>query len=66
MKYYRNNLNKLTRSSKTNHYNKFFENNRSNLKKIWDGIKEIIDAKSNYNYNDAINTKIVIILMPSI
>ena len=31
--------------SKTNHYKKFFEDNKTKLLKVWGGIKEIIRTK---------------------
>ena len=41
-KTYRNCLTNLTRQSKENYYQKYFEENRTNLIKVWKGIKEII------------------------
>ena len=41
-KTYRNCLANLTRQSKENYYQKYFEENRTNLIKVWKGIKEII------------------------
>ena len=45
-KIYRNSLVNLTRQSKQNHYKKYFEENKTNLIKIWKGIKEIISDKT--------------------
>ena len=42
-KSYGNSLNKLARLSKANHYKTFFEDNKNKLKKVWTGIKEIIN-----------------------
>ena len=42
-KYYRNNVTKITKASKALHYKKFFEDNKGNLRKTWEGIKEIIN-----------------------
>ena len=47
-KTYKNRLAKLTRNSKANHFNKFFYQNKSNLLKVWDGIKSIISIYCNY------------------
>ena len=41
-KTYKNNLLKLTRASKFNHYNNYFQDNRLNLFKTWEGIRDII------------------------
>ena len=45
VRYYKNNLLKITRTSKANHYNNFFKENKLNLLKTWDGIREIINIK---------------------
>ena len=42
-KYYWNNLTKITKASKALHYKKFFKNNKGNLQKTWEGIREIIN-----------------------
>ena len=44
-KFYRNDINKITRLSKANHYKKFLEDNKTKLLKVWGGIKEIIRTK---------------------
>ena len=38
VKHDQNNLAKLTRTSKANHYNNFFKENKLNLLKRWNGI----------------------------
>ena len=45
-KYYRDTLNHLIRRSKKNHYKSYFEIFKTNSKKIWKGINELI-SKSN-------------------
>ena len=44
-KTYKNNLLKLTRASKFNHYNNYSQENRLNLFKTWEGIRDIINIK---------------------
>ena len=39
-KTYKNNLLKLTRASKFIHYNTYFQENRLNLFKTWEGIRD--------------------------
>ena len=46
----RNQVNEQIRLSKKQYYEKFFTENSKNLKKVWQGIKEIINIKSK-NYN---------------
>ena len=47
----KNEITHLTRSGKKAYYNKYFADNKDNLKKVWKGIKEIINIKSkNYDY----------------
>jgi hypothetical protein len=41
-KQYRNLIVTLIRVSKKNHYQAYFETNKTNIKNTWDGIKEII------------------------
>ena len=43
VKQYRNYINILTRNSKVNHYQKFFQDHKKNLHKTWQGIKMIIN-----------------------
>ena len=45
VRYFKNNLLKITRTSKANHYNNFFKENKLNLLKTWHGIREIINIK---------------------
>ena len=45
VKHYKNNLAKLTRTSKANHYNNLFKENKLSLLKTWDGICEIINIR---------------------
>ena len=45
----RNQINALIKSSKENFYANYFSNNNKNLRKIWKGIKEIINIKSKSN-----------------
>ena len=42
----RNKINHLIRSSKRNYYSNYFENFKNNSKKIWSGIREIINKNS--------------------
>ena len=49
-KKYRNMITTLCRRSKENYYSKYFKDNFSNIKKIWEGIKSIISTKSNSNH----------------
>ena len=41
-KYYRNSINNSKRLSKQNFYQKFFKENKSNTKKLWKGINDIL------------------------
>ena len=52
-KTYKNNLLKLTRASKFNHYNSYIQENRLNLFKTWEGIRNMmnISKKSKNNIN---------------
>ena len=43
----KNKITTLTRLNKKKYYEKYFSNNKDNLQKIWKGIKEIINIKSN-------------------
>ena len=45
MKNYRNILSKLTKKSKQNYHKEYFQENKNNLIKIWQGIKQIILIK---------------------
>ena len=44
-KFCRNQIVKLTRKSKTNHYKRYFSANMKNSKNIWKGVNELIDNK---------------------
>ena len=44
-KFYRNKLNHLIKSSKSDYYKKYFNSNKANIKNIWRGIKNIISFK---------------------
>ena len=58
----RNKLSHIIRASKMKHYNKYFEDNKFNAKKMWGGINEIINMKSkrkNSNIHLQINNKII-------
>ena len=50
---YKNNLLKLARTTKFNHYNKYLQENRLNLFKTWEGITDLINIskKSKNNIN---------------
>ena len=39
----------MTRTSKNKFYKSYFENNNKNLRKIWQGIREIINIKSKHS-----------------
>ena len=43
----KNQITELIRTGKKDYYEKYFTENRKNLKKIWKGIKEVINIKSN-------------------
>ena len=47
----KNEITSLTRISKKSYYDKYFSKNKENLRKTWQGIKEIINIKSK-NYNN--------------
>ena len=44
-KLYRNMIPTLTRASKKSYYHSFFSQNISNMKKMWEGIRELIGGK---------------------
>ena len=50
-KYYRDLINHLIRKSKRNHYASYFEKFQKNSKKLWSGIKDIINTHNN-KYNN--------------
>ena len=43
IKNYRDTILKLTRKSEANHFNKYFHDNKLNIFKTWEGIREIIN-----------------------
>ena len=45
-KKYRNQINKLCRISKSQYYKDYFNNNKQNLQKTWDGIKQILNTEN--------------------
>ena len=45
-KYYRDQINHLIRKSKKDYYITYFDNFKENTKKLWSGVKEIINKKS--------------------
>ena len=51
----RNQVNELIGLSKKNYYGKYFTEHSNNIKKVWQGIKEIVNIKSkNYNSPNSI------------
>ena len=42
---------KLTRKSKANHFNKYFDDNKLNIFKTWEGIREIINISKKGSIN---------------
>ena len=44
-KLFRNRINKEIKKSKRDYYNQYFENNRNDIRKTWDGIRSIINTK---------------------
>ena len=55
----------LTRNSKKNYYEKYFSKNKENLRKTWQGIKEVINIKSkNFNTISCISDKNVSVTDP--
>ena len=61
----KNNLNEIINNSKKMYYEKYFINNNNNLRKIWKGIKEIINIKSkNYDIPTCIQVENNIITDP--
>ena len=51
-KYYWNNLTKITKASKALHYKEFFEDNKGNLWKTWEGSREIINISKKKETDD--------------
>jgi hypothetical protein len=56
-KYYRNKLSQLIKISKVDYYNKYFNDNKSNMKNLWRGIKKIITLKPT---NSGLPSKILV------
>ena len=48
-KRYINSINILTRSSKANHYENFFQERQQNMLKTWEDMKSIIDINTTKN-----------------
>ena len=48
-KQYQNSLNNIIRVSKSNHCHQYFTTNKTNLLKVWEGIKDIIHTKQKTN-----------------
>ena len=42
---------KLTRKNKANHFNKYFDDNKLNIFKTWEGIREIINISKKGSIN---------------
>ena len=61
-KKHQNQIDKILKSSKALHYQRFFENNKLNLYKTWAGIKEIknVSAKQKQNINGIANENNII------
>ena len=47
----RNKLSHIIRESKKEHYNKYFEDNKQNAKKMWSGINDLTNKKSDKRNN---------------
>ena len=48
-KHYRNKINHLIKLSKKNHYLNYFNRFKSNMKRMWQGIRCIMNVSSNKN-----------------
>ena len=46
LKRYRNSINILSRGSKANHYQNFFQEHKRNMFKIWEGTESIININA--------------------
>ena len=51
-KYCRNKISVLTHLSKIAHYQKYFEDNITNMKKTWEGINNLINRKRTSSRNN--------------
>merc|ERR1711881_831641 len=56
-KYYRNRIVTLLRQSKKKYYSDYFEEHKQNMKKTWDGIRNLINVskKSSININKIVH-----------
>ena len=50
-KYYRDLINHLIRKSKKSHYASYIDQFQNNSRKLWSGVKEIINTHNNETYN---------------
>ena len=48
---FRNRVNRELKKSKIEYYSKYFEDNKKNCKKLWEGIKSIINTKNTQHSN---------------
>jgi len=48
---FRNRVNRELKKSKIEYYSKYFEDNNKNCKKLWEGIKSIINTKKTQHSN---------------
>ena len=53
-KRYRKSIKRLTFLSKQNYFKSYFENNKNNSKKTWDGIRNIVNQKTKCQSNSSI------------
>ena len=54
----KNEISFLTRTGKKNYYQRYFTVHKDNMKKVWKGIKEIVNIKSkNYDYPTCLQDK---------
>ena len=61
----KNEITLLTRNSKKKYYEKYFSKNKENLRKTWQGIKEVINIKSkNFNTISCISDKNISVTDP--
>ena len=61
-KFYRNRIVSLTRASKKLYYSRYFLQNSGNLRKLWQGVRQIISSPLSYscfslNINDSLSSK---------
>ena len=63
----RNTINELIRKNKKSYYESFFAEHNNNIKKVWQGIKEIVNIKiKNYNTPSSIEVNNKVITDPKI